>query len=117
MGFPIDLNFIGKKLLQSLELAGEVTHQLGLPCDFQTAFDGMTTVIDILQGGGNHVHVIVSIDAARDTEAHEIKASEAVLAGYRVAVGKHIADFAGADASLQIELACQRLGRELLLGI
>ena len=92
-----------------------MAHELGLPGDLQTAFDGVAAVVDILQGGGDDVHVVVGVDAARDAEAHEVVATEAVLAGHGVAVSQHVADLAGADTGLEVELAGQGLGGELLL--
>ncbi len=76
----------------------------------------MAAVVDVLEGGGDDVHVVVGVDAARDAEAHEVEAAEAVLTRNGVAVGQHVADFAGADAGLEVELAGERLGGELLLG-
>ena len=110
--------FIGagkrKGLAQALKLAGEVAHQLGFPGDFEAALDAVATVIHVLQRGGNHVHVVVGINTARDAEAHEVVAAEAVLARDRVAVGEHVANLAGADAGFEIEFAGQCLGGELL---
>ena len=74
-------------LSQSLELASEVTHQLGFPSDLKTALDAVAAVIDVLQCSGNHIHVVVGVHTARDTETHEVVAAKAVLARDRVAVG------------------------------
>ena len=109
---------MGESLLlaSGLELHGEVAHDGCLPGDFHATGDAFATVVDVLQRCGDHVHVVVGVDAARDAEAHEVVAAEAVLAGDGVAVGQQVADLAGADACLQVELDGERLGGELLLG-
>ena len=103
-------------LTQSFQLHGEVAHQGSFPLDGNTAGDFVATVIHVLQGGGNHVHVVVGIDAACDAQAQQVEAAKAVLAGHGVTVGQDVADFTTADTSLQIELACQGLSGELFLG-
>ena len=90
---------------ESLELAGEVTHQFGFPSDFQATLDGVAAVVDVLQRGCDDIHVVVGVHTARDAETHEVVATEAVLAGDRVTVGKHVTDFAGTDASFEIQFA------------
>ena len=102
-------------LFQSLELAGKVAHKLSFPCDFQTAFDGVTTVVDVLQSGCDDIHVVVGVNTAWDAETHEVVATETVLTCDRVTVGEDVTDFAGADTSLKVELAGQSLCRELFL--
>ena len=94
-----------RRLTEALELASEVAHQLGLPSDFKTAFDGVATVVDVLQGSGDNIHVVVGINAARDAETHEVVATKAVLAGHGVTVGKDVTDFAGTDTGLEVEFA------------
>ena len=86
------------KLFQSLELAGEVTHQFGFPGDLQTTFDGVAAVVDVLQSGCDDVHVVVGVDTAWDAQTHEVVATETVLACDRVTVGEDVADLTGADA-------------------
>ena len=102
------------RLSQAFELAGEVAHQLGFPGDLKTALDGVATVVDVLEGGGDDVHVVVGVDAARDAETHEVVATEAVLAGYRVAVGQYVADLTGTDAGLEVQLTGEGLSGEFL---
>ena len=102
------------RLSQAFELAGEVAHQLGFPGDLKTALDGVATVVDVLEGGGDDVHVVVGVDAARDAETHEVVATEAVLAGHRVAVGQYVADLTGTDAGLEVQLTGEGLSGEFL---
>ena len=92
-----------------------MTHQLSFPSDFETALDGVATVVHVLQRSGNHVHMVVGVHTTWDAETHEVVATETVLACDRVTVGEDVADFAGTDASYEIELAGQSLSRELLL--
>ena len=92
-----------------------MSHEFGFPCDFQTAFDGVTTVVDVLQCCCDDVHVVVGVHTAWDAEAHEVVAAEAVLACDRVTVGENVTYFASADTCLEVELACKGLCRELFL--
>ena len=59
--------------------------------------------------------MIVGVHTTRDAQAHEVVASEAILAGDRVTVSQNVADLTGANASFEIELASQGLSRELFL--
>ena len=103
-------------LTQSFQLNGEVAHQGSFPLDGYTARDLVATVIYVLQGSGNHVHVVVGVNATGDAQTQQVQATEAVLAGHWVTVGQDVADFATTDASLEIELAGQGLSGELFLG-
>ena len=106
----------GEKLFQAFELAGEVAHELGFPSDFETAFDGFATVVHILEGGGDDIHVVVGVDTTGDAEAHEVVATKAVFTGHGVAVGQDVANFASTDTGFKVELAGKGLGGELFLG-
>ena len=92
-----------------------MAHQFGFPSDFQTAFDFVAAVVDVLQGSGDNVHVVVGVNAARDAETHEVVAAKAVLAGHGVAVGQDVANLASADTGLKIQLAGEGLSGELFL--
>ena len=93
-----------------------MAHQGSFPLDGDTAGDLVAAVIDVLQGCGNHVHVVVGVNAAGDAQTQQVEAAEAVLAGHRVTVGQDVADLATADACLEVELAGQGLSGELFLG-
>ena len=103
------------KLFQSLELAGEMTHQFSFPGDFQTTFDGVAAVVDVLQSCCDDVHVVVGVNTAWDAETHEVVATETVLTCDRVTVGEDVTDFASADTCFEVKLACQSLSREFFL--
>ena len=92
-----------------------MTHELCLPYDLHTALDLVATVIYVLEGCCDHVHVIVGIYTACDAEAEEVKASETVLAGYRIAVCENVTDFTTTYTGLDIEFDCKCLCRELFL--
>ena len=93
-----------------------MAHEGSLPLDGDTAGDLVATVVDVLQGGGDDVHVVVGVDTAGDAEAQEVEAAETVLTCHGVAVGKDIAYLTASDTSLEVELAGEGLGGELLLG-
>ena len=59
--------------LQPLQLHSKVAHQWSLFGNSQTTGDSLTTVIHILQCCGDHLHVVVGIYAARDTQAYQIQ--------------------------------------------
>ena len=80
------LSDIGYRLSEAFQLYGEVAHEGCLLGDCQTTGDGLTAVIDILERSSDDLHMVVGINAARDTEAYQIQAREAVLASLRVAV-------------------------------
>ena len=92
-----------------------MSHQLCLPDDADAVADGVATVVYVLEGCGNHVHVVVGIYTAGDAQAQQIEASEAVLACDGVSAGKDVADLATADTGLKIKLYGERLCRELFL--
>ena len=77
-----------------------MTHQFSFPGDADTMLDLFATVIDILDGCCNDAHVVVSVDAARDSEAKQVEATETVLTGNGIAVGENITDFTSADTCL-----------------
>ena len=70
-----NMNF---KLFQTFELASEMSHQFGFPGDFQTTFDGVAAVVNVLQSGYDDVHVVVGVNTAWDAETHEVVATETV---------------------------------------
>ena len=76
----------------------------------------VTAVVDVLEGGCDHVHVVVGICAAADAEAEEVVSAEAVFARHGITVGEQIADFATADTGLAVKLYGEHLGGKLLLG-
>ena len=78
--------------------------------------DLFATVIDILDGCCNDAHVVVSVDAARDSEAKQVEATETVLTGNGIAVGENITDFTSADTGFTIKLYCESLCGEFLFG-
>ena len=107
-----NMNF---KLFQTFELAGEMTPQFSFPGDFQTTFDGVAAVVDVLQSGCDDIHVVVGVNTTWDAETHEVVATETVLACDRVTVSEDVTDFASADTCFEVELACQSLCREFFL--
>ena len=103
------------RLAETAELASEVAHKFGFPSDFKSALDRIAAIVNILKSSCNYVHVVVGVDAARDAEAYEVVATEAVFASDRVAVGENVANFASADTCFEVELAGQCLCGELFL--
>lgn len=93
-----------------------MAHQLGLLGDTVAPRDFVTALEHIAEGGGNHTHVVVGICATWNGQTAKVKAAETVFARHRVAVGKNIADFAGADSGLFVKLHSERLGGEFLFG-
>src|SRR5699024_9283456 len=85
------------------------------PNDFDTVGNFVATVVHVLQGSGNHLHVVVRIYAACHANADEVVAAETVLAGNRVAVGENVPDFAATDTGFLVQLDGQRLSGELFL--
>src|SRR5699024_789746 len=91
---PRDEGSFVANLFYRPEFYGEVTHQRSFPNDFDTVGNFVATVVHVLQGSGNHLHVVVRIYAACHANADEVVAAETVLAGNRVAVGENVPDFA-----------------------
>ena len=46
-----------------------MAHEGSLPLNGDTTGDLVATVVDVLQGGGDDVHVVVGVDTAGDAEA------------------------------------------------
>ena len=63
-----------------------MAHERCLLSDRQATGNRLTAVIDVLERGSDDLHVVVGIYAARDTEAYQIQAREAVFTCLRVAV-------------------------------
>ena len=98
----------------SREFYGEVTHEFCLPDNLHTMLYAVAAVVHILQCYGNHIHVVVGIYTACDAKAQQVETAKAVLAGYWIAVGKDITDFAATDTGLKVKLNCKCLRGELL---
>ena len=62
------INIILLLILYSLQFHSEVSHQLCLPDDADAMADGVATVVYVLEGCGNHVHVVVGVYAAGDAQ-------------------------------------------------
>ena len=90
--------------------------ELCLPYDLHTALDLMTTVVYVLESGSDHVHVVVGVCAAADAQTQEVVATETVLTSDGITVSEQITDLAATDTGLAVELDCEHLGGELLLG-
>ena len=106
----------GVPVSEPLKLHGEVAHEGCFPGDAHAALDVVAAVIDVLQRHGDDIHVVVGVDAARDGEAQEVEAGEAVFPRDGVAVGEQVAYLTSADAGFEVELDGERLGGEFLLG-
>ena len=81
-----------------------MTHELSLPNDLHTALDLIATVEYVLEGYCDHIHVVVCVDTACDTETKKVKTAETVLTSHRVTVSKDISDLTTTDTSLEIKL-------------
>ncbi len=68
-----------------------MTHQLCFPGYLISACDLFAAVEHVLERYGYHIHVVVSVDTAGDTQAQQVHTAETVLAGYRIAVGQDAA--------------------------
>ena len=79
-----------------------MTHQRSLPYDFDTVGNLVAAVVHVLQRSGNHLHVVVRIDAACHADADEVVAAETVLARDGVAVGQNIAYLAATDTGFLV---------------
>ena len=112
---PLAFSFMTINQLESLELNGEVTHELSLPSDLDTTGDLMTTVVNVLEGCCDHVHVVVSVHTASDAETEKVETTETVLTSYRIAVSEDVTDLTTTYASLDVELDGECLSWELLL--
>ena len=60
-------------LSKGLELHSEVAHEGSLPYDLDTASDLFATVIDVLEGCGDHLHVVVGVNATGDSETEQVE--------------------------------------------
>lgn len=49
---------------QPFQLHGEVAHYWGFPCNAHAPCHLLAAVVNVLKGGGNHVHVVVGVYAA-----------------------------------------------------
>ena len=94
---PHDEGLFATNYSIGLSFYGEVTHQRSLPYDFDTVGNLVAAVVHVLQRSGNHLHVVVRIDAACHADADEVVAAETVLARDGVAVGQNIAYLAATD--------------------
>ena len=112
---PLAFSFMTINQLESLELNGEVTHELSLPSDLDTTSDLVTTVVNVLEGCCDHVHVVVSVHTASYAETEKVETTETVLTSYRIAVSEDVTDFATTNTSLDVELDGECLSWELLL--
>ena len=99
-------------LSDTFKLYGEVSHQRSFPLDSYSVVYFVSSVIYILQGNSNNVHVIVCIDTARNCKTQQVKSVETVFSCNRVTVGKDISYFASAYAGFKIKLYCKSLCRE-----
>ena len=87
-----EIRYASNAGLESLELYGEVTHELSLPYDLHTASDLMTTVVNVLESSCDHVHVVVCINATCDAQTEKVETTETVLTSYRITVCKNVTD-------------------------
>lgn len=112
---PLAFSFMTINQLESLELNSEVSHELSLPSDLNTASDLVTTIVNVLEGCCDHVHVVVSVHTASDAETKKVETTETVLTSYRIAVSEDVTDLTTTYTSLDIELDGECLSWELLL--
>ena len=89
---PLAFSFMTINKLESLELHSEVAHELGLPSDLHTASDFVTTIVNVLEGCCDHVHVVVCVHTASDAETEKVETTETVLTSYRVTVSKDVTE-------------------------
>ena len=84
--------FLSKKstifLIKQSELNCKMAHQLGFPFDFDPVFDFFPTVVDVFEGSGDDIHMIVGVCASADAEAKEVVAVKAVFPRDGVAVSE-----------------------------
>ena len=92
-----------------------MTHELCLPNDLHTACDFVATVIHVLEGSCDHIHVVVCIYTACNAETEKVESAETVLTSHRVTVCKDITDLTTTYTCLDIKLDGESLSRELLL--
>ena len=80
-----------------------------------TAGDAFATVVNVLQGSRDIIHVVVGVNPARDSEPEEFETRITVLFRFRVAVCEQCADFHTPDACFKVKLDGECLRLELFL--
>ena len=85
-----------------LEVRGEMPQELRCLDDAHAA-DGVTSIPHVLNSLEHVVHVALRVHAPRNREPHEVGTRRVLLAAVRVHAEHHGADFAAANAGLDIE--------------
>ena len=80
-----------------------MAHEFSFPNNLHTAGDFVTTVVNVLESGSDHVHMVVGVCAAADAKTEEVISAETVFTSHGIAVGEDVANFASTHAGFAIE--------------
>ena len=80
-----------------------MAHQWSFPLDSDTASNLVATVINILQRCSNHVHVVVSVNAASNAQTQQVETTKAVLTSHGITIGEDVTNLATTNTSLEVK--------------